>query len=82
MRLGAGAAVGVEAFARVARSWAGAHAAGRTPKAVPDECSRDPAVHEWTGEFERFWRQTLRRVKEQAEAETTAAGNKVDDVTS
>jgi DNA-binding transcriptional ArsR family regulator len=25
-------------------------------------------LHEWTGEFERFWRHTLARVKERAEA--------------
>jgi DNA-binding transcriptional ArsR family regulator len=25
-------------------------------------------LHEWTGEFERFWRHTLTRVKERAEA--------------
>jgi hypothetical protein len=25
-------------------------------------------LHEWAGEFERFWRHTLSRVKERAEA--------------
>jgi len=36
-------------------------------------------LHDWTGEFERFWRHTLSRVKERAEAKMAAAGNKVDD---
>src|SRR5215467_5888834 len=31
-------------------------------------------LHEWTGEFERFWRQTLTRVKQRAEAKTAASG--------
>ena len=39
-------------------------------------------LHEWTGAFERFWRQTLTRVKERAEAKAAAAGDKVDDGTS
>ena len=32
-------------------------------------------LHEWAGAFERFWRQTLTRVKERAEARTAAAIN-------
>jgi DNA-binding transcriptional ArsR family regulator len=32
-------------------------------------------LHEWTGAFERFWRQTLTRVKERAEAKIAAANN-------
>ena len=39
-------------------------------------------LHEWTSEFERFWRQTLTRVKHRAETKTAAAANKVDDSTS
>jgi len=35
-------------------------------------------LHEWTGAFERFWRQTLRRVKERAEAAKPAANDSVD----
>jgi DNA-binding transcriptional ArsR family regulator len=35
-------------------------------------------LHEWAGEFERFWRQTLTRVKERAEAKMLVAGAKVD----
>src|SRR5215831_16413584 len=31
-------------------------------------------LHEWAGEFERFWRQTLTRVKQRAEDKTAAAG--------
>src|SRR5262245_12072958 len=30
-------------------------------------------MHEWTSEIERFWRQTLTRVKQRAEAKTAAA---------
>jgi DNA-binding transcriptional ArsR family regulator len=33
-------------------------------------------LHEWTGEFERFWRNTLSRVKERAEAKMAEAGTK------
>lgn len=36
-------------------------------------------LHEWTGEFERFWRQTLRRVKERAEAVAAAASDNADE---
>ena len=39
-------------------------------------------LHEWTREFERFWRQTLTRVKERAEAKPAAARNKVENGTS
>jgi DNA-binding transcriptional ArsR family regulator len=35
-------------------------------------------LHAWTGAFERFWRQTLTRVKERAEAKTAAATHKAD----
>jgi len=35
-------------------------------------------LHEWTGAFERFWRQTLRRVKERAEATRPATNSDVD----
>jgi len=31
-------------------------------------------LHEWAGEFERFWRHTLCRVKERAEAKMAEAG--------
>jgi len=31
-------------------------------------------LHEWAGEFERFWRRTLIRVKERAEARMAEAG--------
>ena len=31
-------------------------------------------LHEWAGEFERFWRHTLSRVKERAEAKMAGAG--------
>ena len=31
-------------------------------------------LHEWAGEFERFWRHTLGRVKERAEAKMAEAG--------
>ncbi|MGH9483400.1 MAG: ArsR/SmtB family transcription factor [Terriglobales bacterium] len=31
-------------------------------------------LHEWTGEFERLWRNTLTRVKERAEAGRAKAG--------
>ena len=33
-------------------------------------------LHEWAGEFERFWRHTLSRVKERAEAMMAEAGAK------
>ena len=33
-------------------------------------------LHEWAGEFERFWRDTLLRVKEQAEAKMSEKGAK------
>ena len=36
-------------------------------------------LHEWAGEFERFWRRTLGRVKESAEAKMAKRGNQVDD---
>jgi DNA-binding transcriptional ArsR family regulator len=36
-------------------------------------------LHEWTGAFERFWRQTLTRVKERAEARTAAASDHADE---
>jgi len=36
-------------------------------------------LHEWTGEFERFWRQTLQRVKERAEAGGAAASDNADE---
>jgi len=36
-------------------------------------------LHEWAGEFERFWRHTLIRVKERAEAKMADAGAKGDD---
>jgi DNA-binding transcriptional ArsR family regulator len=29
-------------------------------------------LHEWTGEFERFWRHTLNRVKERAEGKSAS----------
>lgn len=32
-------------------------------------------LHEWTGGFERFWRDTLNRVKERAERSTAGAGD-------
>jgi DNA-binding transcriptional ArsR family regulator len=35
-------------------------------------------LHEWTGAFERFWRQTLKRVKERAEAPPAARDNDDD----
>ena len=31
-------------------------------------------LHEWAGEFERFWRHALSRVKERAEAKMAEAG--------
>jgi DNA-binding transcriptional ArsR family regulator len=34
-------------------------------------------LHEWTGAFERFWRQTLKRVKERAEGGTAGPGDDV-----
>ena len=36
-------------------------------------------LHEWTGAFERFWHQTLKRVKERAEARTASAGDQADE---
>ena len=33
-------------------------------------------LHEWAGEFQRFWRHTLSRVKERAEAMMAEAGAK------
>ena len=39
-------------------------------------------LHEWAGEFERFWRRTLRGVKERAEAKSAEAGGDVDDAKS
>jgi DNA-binding transcriptional ArsR family regulator len=36
-------------------------------------------LHEWTGAFERFWRQTLTRVKERAEAGSAAARSNADE---
>ena len=39
-------------------------------------------LHEWTGEFERFWRRTLTRVKARAEAKMTAEGGNPRDETS
>jgi DNA-binding transcriptional ArsR family regulator len=35
-------------------------------------------LHEWTGAFERFWRQTLKRVKERAEATPPAVSDIAD----
>jgi DNA-binding transcriptional ArsR family regulator len=34
-------------------------------------------LHEWTGEFERFWRHTLVKVKERAEAKVAEASSKL-----
>jgi len=39
-------------------------------------------LHEWAGEFERFWRHTLSRVKERAEAKMAEAAAKVADAAS
>lgn len=39
-------------------------------------------LHEWAGEFERFWRHTLIGVKDRAEAMMADIGTKVDDATS
>ena len=36
-------------------------------------------LHEWSGEFERFWRHTLSRVKERAEARMTESGGNAGD---
>jgi len=36
-------------------------------------------LHEWTGAFERFWRQTLNRVKERAEGRAAAARDNADE---
>ena len=36
-------------------------------------------LHEWTGAFERFWRQTLKRVKERAEARTASVSDNADE---
>ena len=35
-------------------------------------------LHEWAGEFERFWRHTLTRVKERAEAKMAAGPDEGD----
>jgi DNA-binding transcriptional ArsR family regulator len=35
-------------------------------------------LHEWTGEFERFWRHQLSKVKERAEAKMAEASIKTD----
>jgi DNA-binding transcriptional ArsR family regulator len=35
-------------------------------------------LHEWTGEFERFWRHQLNQVKERAEAKMAEANLKKD----
>ena len=37
-------------------------------------------LHEWTGEFERFWRQTLNRVKERAESKMAKARNQEEEL--
>ena len=39
-------------------------------------------LHEWTREFERFWRRTLNRVKQRAEAKMTERGPDVNNSTS
>lgn len=39
-------------------------------------------LHEWAGEFERFWRHTLSRVKERAEARMAEASPNAGDRTS
>ncbi|MGC9996637.1 MAG: metalloregulator ArsR/SmtB family transcription factor [Terriglobia bacterium] len=39
-------------------------------------------LHEWAGEFERFWRHTLSRVKERAEAKMAEAGASEGDAAS
>jgi len=39
-------------------------------------------LHAWAGEFERFWRHTLTRVKERAEAKMAEAGADPRDTTS
>ena len=39
-------------------------------------------LHEWAGEFERFWRHTLTRVKERAEAKKTEGDGNEGDATS
>jgi DNA-binding transcriptional ArsR family regulator len=39
-------------------------------------------LHDWAGEFERFWRHTLSRVKERAEAKMAEAGASEGDVAS
>ena len=39
-------------------------------------------LHEWTREFERFWRHTLSRVKERAEAKMAKRGGNVGNATS
>ena len=38
-------------------------------------------LHEWAGEFERFWRHTLTRVKAGAEAKAAKSATKVADAT-
>jgi DNA-binding transcriptional ArsR family regulator len=37
-------------------------------------------LHEWTGAFERFWRQTLNRVKERAESKMAKAHNQEEEL--
>jgi len=39
-------------------------------------------LYEWTREFERFWRRTLNRVKQRAEAKMTERGPDVNNSTS
>ena len=39
-------------------------------------------LHEWAGEFERFWRHTLSRVKERAEAKMAETGASEGDAAS
>jgi DNA-binding transcriptional ArsR family regulator len=36
-------------------------------------------LHEWTGEFERFWQQTLKRVKQRAEVGAAASSHNADE---
>ena len=37
-------------------------------------------LHEWTGEFERLWRQTLSRVKAEAESKMARARNQQEEL--
>ena len=37
-------------------------------------------LHEWTSEFERFWRRTLNRVKERAESKTATVRNQQEEL--